>query len=110
MKDNNRKLRELKTKAERALWFAETFGLKLTSMEFQDDSGKTHSITYQGQGQGTKSFKELSKEDQDKIKEIVYLTDKFCIGEAAYHELTLASSGDGLPRSYPSETKQEPPE
>ena len=97
-RQQQRKLRELKTKAGRALWFAETFGLKLSSMELQDDSGKTHSITYQGQrqgqGQGAKSFKELSKEDQDKIKEIVHLTDKFCIGEAAYHELTLASGGD----------------
>ena len=83
MKDNNR-----------------DFGLKLTSMEIQDDSGKTHSITYQGQGQGTKPFKQLSKEDQDKIKEIVYLTDKFYMGEAAYYELTLASGGDGLPRSF----------
>ena len=63
-------------------------------MECQDNSGKTPSITYQGQG--TKSFKELSKEDQA----IIYLTDKFCIGEAAYHELTLASGRDGLPRSY----------
>ena len=66
-RQQQRKLRELKTKAERALWFPETFGLKLTSVEFQDDTGKTHSITYQGQGQGTKPFQEVSKEDQDKI-------------------------------------------
>lgn len=88
----------VKTKAERALWFAETFGLRLSSMEFLDDNGKTHNINYQGQG--AKSFQELSKEDQDKIKEIIYLADKFCIGEAAYHELTLACGGGSLPRSY----------
>ena len=43
----------------------------------------------------------MPKEDQDKIKDIVYLTDKFCIGEAAYHELTLSCGGGGgsLPRS-----------
>ena len=97
-KQQQRKLRELKTKAERALWFAETFGLRLSSMEFLDDNGKTHNINYHEQG--PKSFKELPKEDQDKIKEIVYLTDKFCIGEAAYHELTLACGGESLPRSY----------
>lgn len=97
-KQQQRKLRELKTKAERALWFTETFGLRLSSLEFLDHSGKTHNINYQVQG--AKSFKELSKGDQDKIKEIVYLTDKFCIGEAAYHELTLACGGESLPRSY----------
>ena len=90
-KQQQRKLRELKTKAERALWFAETFGLKLSFMEFLDNNGKTHSINYQEQG--AKSFQELSKEDQDKMKEIVFLTDKFSIGEAAYHELTLSCGG-----------------
>lgn len=63
-----------------------------------DDCGTSHSIDYQEQGK--KSFKDLSEEDQEKIREIVYLTDKFCIGEAAYCELRLAPGGDVLPRSY----------
>ena len=40
-RQQQRKLCELKTKAERALWFAETFGLKLTK-----DKEQSHSRNY----------------------------------------------------------------
>ena len=39
-------------------------------------------------------------QEQQKIKEALFIQDKFCIGEAAYHELTMTSSGEALPRSY----------
>ena len=84
---------ELKSRAEERV---EELSVDLKLVK--EENGKTHNINYQGQG--AKSIQELSKEDQDKIKEIVYLTDKFCIGEAAYHELTLACGGESLRRSY----------
>ena len=31
---------------------------------------------------------------------ILYITDQFCIGTAAYHELTMVPAGAGLPGSY----------
>jgi hypothetical protein len=34
------------------------------------------------------------------VKEILFITDKLCIGEAAYHEITMTDGGEGLPRSY----------
>ena len=55
-RQQRRKLRELKTTVETALWFAETFGLELDAVSF--------------------------------------------IGDAAYHELTMAPGGEGLLRSY----------
>ena len=58
------------------------------SMEFQDPR------------KAFKSYSDLPQSMQDKIKEITFITDKFCISEAAYHELTLTSDGKGLPRSY----------
>lgn len=47
-----------------------------------------------------KGFNDLSKEDQDKVKSVLFLLDKFCIGDAAYHELTMCSGGEYLLRPY----------
>ena len=53
---------------------------------------------------GKKGFNDLSEDDQDKVMiSILFLLDKFCIGEfAAYHdqELTMCSGGKDLPWSY----------
>ena len=45
------------------------------------------------------AYKSLTAEEQDKIKNVVYLMDSFCVSDAAYHELTMLDK-DGLPRSY----------
>ena len=46
-----------------------------------------------------KGFNDLSGDDQDKVKSVLFLLDKFCIGE--FHELTnMCSGGKDLPRSY----------
>lgn len=42
----------------------------------------------------------MPETEQKKIKEVLLIQDKFCIGEAAYHELTMIASGETLPRSY----------
>ena len=34
------------------------------------------------------------------MKSVLFLLDKFCIGDTAYHELTLCSGGEDLPCSY----------
>ena len=49
---------------------------------------------------GQKGFNDLSEEDQDKVKSVLFLLDKFCIGDVAYHELTMCSGGEDFPRSY----------
>lgn len=97
------KIKELKTNVERALWFAKTYGLKLSSATFRathGDLGESYQLDYNEKQSTRKTFKDLSPSDQEKVQQIVYLTDRFCIGDAAYHELTLASGGEGLPRSY----------
>ena len=46
-RQQRRKIRELKTYVEQVLWFAETFGLKLSSVEFKDSVGVLHDINYE---------------------------------------------------------------
>ena len=64
-----RKLKELKTKVERSLWFARTFGLSLSSVEVKDDAGVYHMLNYTaGKEKGSRSYKDLSEEEQDLVK------------------------------------------
>lgn len=97
-RQQRRKIRELKTNVEKALWFAKTYGLDLQCLTLLDESGKSHTLTY-GKGE-KKSYKDLTEEEQNKVKSILFLLDKFCIGDAAYHELTMCDGGEDLPRSY----------
>ena len=45
-RQQRRKLKELKTNIERALWFAETFGLTLNSVTFSEKDGSNHTLSY----------------------------------------------------------------
>ena len=60
---------------EKALWFAETFGLKLSSVKLSDKDGTQHTMTYESR-QGKKSYMNLLEEEKIKIKEVLYITDK----------------------------------
>ena len=45
-------------------------------------------------------YKDLSEEDQHNVKSILFILDKYCIGDASYHELTMAPGGEDLQRLY----------
>ena len=94
-----RKLKELKSKIERSVWFARTFGISLSAVEVKDDAGVYHTINYENGNEKTK-YDELTEDEKDLVKQAVFITDQFCIGESAYHELTMLPAGAGLPRSY----------
>ena len=66
---------------------------------FSDETGAGHTLTF-NDNRNTKVFRDLPEEEQNKLKQILFIQDKFCIGEAAYHELTMTPGGEGLPRSY----------
>ena len=36
--------------------------------------------------EGKKGYEDLSEEEKIKVQQVLYITDKFCIGEAAYHD------------------------
>ena len=97
-RQQRRKLKELRTNVQRTLWFAKTFGLTLNSVSFSGQDGLNHTLSYEENE--TKSFKDLSEEEKDKLKSVLFVLDKFCIGDAAYHELTMCSGGEDLPRSF----------
>ena len=94
-----RKIRELKTKAEKALWFLESYGVTLSSISVEDANGKQVDI---GPGidkaHKVSRYQNLPEEEKIRIKEVLHILDRFCVGDAAYHALCEEESG--LPRSY----------
>ena len=98
-RQQHRKIKELKTQVERTLWFANTYGLHLESLKLSDNSGAEYELEFTDGG--TKNcYKDLPEAEKQKIKEVVLIQDKFCVGEAAYHELSMIPAGQTLPRSY----------
>jgi len=95
-----RKLKTLESYAEKALSFAETFGLKLNNLEYKTESGKNVTLKL-GENKDeidTSNYSNLDSDDKDLIKQLISLLDKFCISDSAYHELSMIV-GD-LPRKY----------
>ena len=52
-----------------------------------------------GSEKGSRLYKNLSEKEKEDIQQVLFIMDKFCIGEAAYHELTCCSGGEELPRT-----------
>lgn len=98
-RQRRRKLKELETNVEKALWFSKSFGLKLNSASFENSKGSICKMNYSYQ-EHQKPYNDLPEDEQDKIKGILFITDKFCIGTAAYHELAMSQGGEELPRTY----------
>ena len=145
----NKKLKELKTRAQKALYFSKLFGLELDCLRLKDpDSSKIYTvdlntaksacfkasptdIPQDGNSPGTQSvdtlpfstdtlstpsaqeqshtsnqtacpsdtqYAKLSEDDKAKVESILYLIDKFGVGDEFIHELSMTV--DGMPKSY----------
>ena len=94
-----RKLQTLVTRAEQVLWFCKSFRLHVSSIKLIDEFGEDHCLST-GSKKGSRSYKDLPEKEKQDIQQVLFIMDKFCIGEAAYHELTCCAGGQELPRSY----------
>ena len=63
-------------KTERALWFAETYGLTLDMAGFSDETGAAHTMTF-SDNRNNKVFRDLPEEEQNKLKQILFIQDKY---------------------------------
>lgn len=65
----------------------------MSQVKLSDDKGGTHLLTWENESFGT-----LQEEDNNKLEQILFLLDKFCVGDEVYHEMTIHT--DDLPKSY----------
>ena len=90
-----RKIKILRTQAQKALWFIESYGLEISGLTAMSDAGQRVNLncTKPEERQKEKqerTFKNLSEKEED-VEKVLYLMDKFCAGNQVYHELVLVS-------------------
>ena len=86
-----RRIKELKDRADLALWFPESHGLQFTCLKVKEsNSGRAHTFEYETE--------RVSQEDEENLEQLLFLLDKFCVSDDMYHELTILYND--LPWSY----------
>ena len=75
-RQQRRKLKELKTNVEKALWFSKTFGLELNAIHFNDASGAERQISFK-ENTAT-SYKNLTPEEKQKVCQKLQMCTRYC--------------------------------
>ena len=83
-------------KVQCALWFCKSFGLEITQLKLQDEKGGAHTLDWEPTPTDA-DYENLHKEDKKKLEQVLFLLDKFCVGDEVYHELTMIR--EDLPKS-----------
>ena len=101
VKKKSRTLKTFMTRAQTALWFAKSFGLEIESIAMKEvQTGSKHNVKMASDEQQENTatgFDSLSEEEKEKVDKILFLLDKFCVGDSFYHEFSMYND---LPKSY----------
>ena len=86
-----RQLNRVKTYAEKALWFADTFGLKPTNLELRKiATGSPVKIPFNSSHPSTSQQSTSENENElVEVKQVLYLLDKFAVSDQCYHEMSM---------------------
>jgi hypothetical protein len=112
VKKKSRTLKCFLSQAKTALWFAESFGLDVSSINVKEKTtGIEHAVSFAVSSSTSTGdtpedlerekqhrFDALSQDDKEKVEEILFLLDKFDVSDEFYHEITMLDST--LPQSY----------
>ena len=95
----NRKLKQLKTRAQKALHFVQLFCLELECLKMKDPGSSntftvdfnSHNMSAQATSdQNITQYEKLSNDDKVTVESILYLMDKFGVGDEFVHELSMS--------------------
>ena len=95
----NRKLKQLKTRAQKALQFVELFGLELECLKMKDPgSSNTFTVDFKSNNfsaqarsdQNVTQYDKLSNDDKVTVESILYLMDKFGVDDEFVRELSVS--------------------
>ena len=80
-------------------WFANALDLDVTTLKVKpSDSDQEHALI-DSQASTSKGVPQTSRtQNEELLESILYILDKFSVGDAFYHELSMLN--EGLPRSY----------
>ena len=109
-KNKSRTIKNFLSRAEVGLWFSKSFGIEIESLHVNEcDTGAKHLLHFSGSKGQTEAtecvpeqeksrYSSLDEYEKKQIQEILFLLDKFYVGDSFYHELSMLHKG--LPRSY----------
>ena len=87
-----RKMKDITTFSKQALWFTESFGLVPDYVQMHKaQSGSPVKVTL-CENYPTPSPSAPSENDYAKVRQILYILDRFAVSDEAYHELSVSSS------------------
>lgn len=87
VKNKSRPLKKIANRARAALWFSKSFGLDVAAITFKEvKTGVAHTSSMSTDGPENKdNFGAIENDDQEKLDQIMFLIDKFCVGDAFYY-------------------------
>ena len=88
-RQEQRRMKSLTQHTDQALWFLKSFGLEAEYVKFK---GKDKVFRVESKDE------DEDEHDDEQIKSVLHLLDRFGVSDAFYHELTTLEAG--LPRSY----------
>ena len=86
-RQRKRKLSQLKTSTEKALWFVSSFGLDVQSVTMSDSSGSSVVLNYTDTSQPTPSPTPAPSDHA--IAQTLFLLERFGVSDEFYHELAM---------------------
>ena len=91
-KSKSRLKLDLKKKINDALWFAETYGLFPRNVICETSKGKQIEVQVSDIKTKGTLYSALTDIEKDKLRQIVYICDKFFVSDSAYHEFSSICS------------------
>lgn len=83
-KQQLRKRQELRQHVSTALWFAESYGIKVTCLTCESEEGKEFKLKLETSG---RRYAHLADKEKQNIRDLIYILDRFGISDKTYHEL-----------------------
>ena len=102
-----RYLKDLTTRAQKALWFMKAYGLTINSLEVEENNKKhnlnmsdssTNPTLHAHTSNQSDKYLTLPEEERKKVEEVQFLMDWFGVSDQFYYHLTMVFNE--LPRSY----------
>ena len=84
VKNKSQTMKTFLSRAQNALWFSNLYGLSIQGIQVKEQkTGLTHHLEV-GKS-ASHSIDSLPDDDKIKIEQVIFLLDKFCVGDLFYH-------------------------
>ena len=95
-----RRLKQLKNKCKIVSWFANALDLDITTLKVKPSDSDQEHVLIDSQASTSKGDSQTSRTQDEEatklLESILYILNKFSVGDAFYHELSMLNEGKKL--------------